>query len=123
MKQENLDTVNKIITHVNEAIQAAKDANDSVVGVIILDDEGDEMIAIAATPQGDLFGHYIFCGVPLVGKATDSPRALAEDLITYIEGFYDLGASVKSDITLDEETAKELGDRTAMSVAIQTGNF
>ena len=55
--------------------------------------------------------------------ATDSPRALAEDLITYIEGFYDLGASVKSDITLDEETAKELGDRTAMSVAIQTGNF
>lgn len=123
MKQENLDTVNKIITHVNEAIQAAKDANDSVVGVIILDDESDEMIAIAATPQGDLFGHYILRGVPLVGKATDSPRALAEDLITYIEGFYDLGASVKSDITLDEETAKELGDRTTMSVAIQTGNF
>lgn len=122
MKQENLDTVNKIITHVNEAIQAAKDANDSVVGVIILDDES-EMIAIAATPQGDLLGHYILRGVPLVGKATDSPRALAEDLITYIEGFYDLGASVKSDITLDEETAKELGDRTAMSVAIQTGNF
>ena len=123
MNQETLDSVNHVITLVNETIQAAKERNDSVVGTILIDEEHDELLTIAATPQGELLSHYVFNGVPLISKTTDSPRALAEDMLNYIDNFYAICAEVKDEIELDEETAEELGNRTAMSVAIRTGNL
>ena len=118
-----LDGVNHVITLVNETIHAAKEQNDSVVGTILIDEEHDEMITIAATPKGELLGSYVFHGVPLITKTTDSPRALAEDMLNYIDNFYDIGIAVESELELSEETAEALGDKTAMAVAIRTGGF
>jgi len=87
MEPTMLDGVNTVIANVNETIQAAKEQNDSVVGTILLDEEGGELITIAATPKGELLGSYVFHGVPLIVKETDSPRALAEDLLNYIDNF------------------------------------
>ena len=84
MQPTTLDGVNSDIAYVNETIQSAKEQNDSVVGTILIDEEYDEMITIAATPKGELLGSYVFNGVPIIVKETDSPRALAEDLLNYI---------------------------------------
>ena len=120
MNQETLDGVNRVITLVNETIHAAKERNDSVVGTIMIDEDHDEMLTIAATPQGELLAHYVFHGVPLIAKTTDSPRALAEDMLEYIDKFYAIGAAVEDEIELDEETAEELGNKTAMAVTVRT---
>lgn len=120
MNQETLDGVNHVITLVNETIHAAKERNDSVVGTIMIDEEHDEMLTIAATPRGELLAHYVFNGVPLIAKTTDSPRALAEDMLEYIDKFYAIGAAVEDEIELDEETAEELGNKTAMAVTVRT---
>ena len=119
MNQETLDGVNRVITLVNETIHAAKERNDSVVGTIMIDEDHDEMLTIAATPQGELLAHYVFNGVPLIAKTTDSPRALAEDMLGYIDKFYAIGAAVEDEIELDEETAEELGNKTAMAVTVR----
>lgn len=121
MEQTFLDSVNSVIARVNETIQAAKEQNDSVVGTILIDEEHDEMITIAATPKGELLGSYVFHGVPLITKTTDSPRALAEDLLGYIDNFYDIGIAVESELELSEETTEELGDKTVMAVTIRKG--
>lgn len=123
MEQTLLDGVNIVIAHVNETIQAAKEQNDSVVGTILIDEDHDEMITIAATPQGKLLASYVFHAVPIITKETDSPRALAEDLLNYIDKFYSIGAAVDSEIELDDETFGELEARTVMSIAMRTGDF
>lgn len=123
MEQTLLDGVNIVIAHINETIQAAKEQNDSVVGTILIDEEHDEMITIAATPQGELLASYVFHAVPIITKETDSPRALAEDLLNYIDKFYNIGAAVDSEIELDDETFGELEARTVMSIAMRTGDF
>lgn len=123
MEQTLLDGVNIVIAHINETIQAAKEQNDSVVGTILIDEEHDEMITIAATPQGELLASYVFHAVPIITKETDSPRALAEDLLNYIDNFYDIGAAVDSEIELDDETFGELEARTVMAIAMRTGDF
>mgnify|MGYP001748041314 CR=1 FL=1 len=118
-----LDGVNAVIARVNETIQAAKEQNDSVVGTILLDEEEGELITIAATPQGELLASYVFHGTPIIVKETDSPRALAEDLLGYIDNFYAIGAEVECEIELDDETAEKLGNESAMAVAIRLGEF
>lgn len=123
MEPTMLDGVNSVIARVNETIQAAKEQNDSVVGTILIDKEWDEMLVIAATPKGELCASYVFNGVPLVTKETDSPRALAEDMLNYIDNFYSIGIAVESEIELDEETSEELRDKSAMAVAMRTGEF
>ena len=123
MEQILLDGVNIVIAHINETIQAAKEQNDSVVGTILIDEDHDEMITIAATPQGKLLASYVFHAVPIITKETDSPRALAEDLLNYIDNFYAIGAAVDSEIELDDETFGELEAQTAMAVAMRTGDF
>lgn len=123
MEQTLLDGVNIVIAHINETIQAAKEQNDSVVGTILIDEEHDEMITIAATPQGKLLASYVFHAVPIIAKETDSPRALAEDLLNYIDNFYAIGAAVDSEIELDDETFGELEARTVMAIAMRTGDF
>lgn len=62
MEQTILDQVNSVIACVNETIQAAKEQNDSVVGTILIDEEHDELLTIAATPRGELLGSYVFHG-------------------------------------------------------------
>lgn len=123
MEPTTLDGVNSVIAYVNETIQSAKEQNDSVVGTILIDEEYDEMITIAATPKGELLGSYVFNGVPIIVKETDSPRALAEDLLNYIGQFYCLGASVECEIELDEETFEELKDKSYTEVTMRTGDF
>lgn len=123
MEQTMLDHVNTLIARVNETIQAAKEQNDSIVGILMIDEEYDEMLTIAATPQGELLATYVYNGVPMIAKETDSPRALAEDLLAYIDKFYSIGASIECEIELDEETAEELRDKTTMAVAIRTEDF
>lgn len=123
MEQTLLDGVNIVMAHVNETIQAAKEQNDSVVGTILIDEDHDEMITIAATPQGELLASYVFHGAPLITKETDSPRALAEDLLNYIDKFYSIGAEVDSEIELDDETFEALEAQTVMAVAMRTGDF
>lgn len=123
MEPTMLDGVNTVIVHVNETIQAAKEQNDSVVGTILIDEDHDEMITIAATPQGKLLASYVFHAVPIITKETDSPRALAEDLLNYIDKFYSIGAAVDSEIELDDETFGELEARTVMAIAMRTGDF
>lgn len=123
MEQTLLDGVNIVMAHINETIQAAKEQNDSVVGTILIDEDHDEMITIAATPQGELLASYVFHAVPIITKETDSPRALAEDLLNYIDKFYSIGAAVDSEIELDDETFGELEAQTAMAVAMRTGDF
>ena len=93
------------------------------MGTILIDEDHDEMITIAATPQGELLASYVFHGAPLITKETDSPRALAEDLLNYIDKFYSIGAAVDSEIELDDETFGELEARTVMSIAMRTGDF
>lgn len=123
MEQTFLDSVNSVIARVNETIQVAKEQNDSVVGTILIDEEYAEMLVIVATPKGELLASYVFNGVPLITKETDSPRALAEDLLGYIDNFYNIGIAVESEIELDEETSEELRDKSAMAVAMRTGDF
>ena len=123
MEPTMLDGVNAVIARVNETIQAAKEQNDSVVGTILLDEEEGELITIAATPQGELLASYVFHGTPIIVKETDSPRALAEDLLGYIDNFYAIGAAVDSEIELDDETFEELEAQTVMAVAMRTGDF
>ena len=123
MEPTMLDGVNIVMAHVNETIQAAKEQNDSVVGTILIDEDHDEMITIAATPQGELLASYVFHGASLITKETDSPRALAEDLLNYIDKFYSIGAEVDSEIELDDETFEELEAQTVMAVAMRTGDF
>lgn len=123
MNQEHRDSVNLIVKHVDESIQTAEAENESVVGVILINENKDDMLTIAATPQGVLYGQYVFCGVPIVGKATRSSRELAEDLITYIENFYALNAAVESDATLDAKTEHELGVEMAMVIHEQMEDF
>lgn len=123
MEQTILDQVNSVIACVNETIQAAKEQNDSVVGTILIDEEHDELLTIAATPRGELFGSYVFHGAPLITKTTDSPRALAEDLLGYIDNFYDISAAIEDEIKLNDETAEKLGNETAMAVAMRTGDL
>ena len=98
------------------------DGVNSVVAYVI-DEEYDEMITIAATPKGELLGSYVFNGVPIIVKETDSPRALAEDLLNYIDKLYSIGAAVDSEIELDDETFGELEARTVMAIAMRTGDF
>lgn len=81
------------------------------------------MLVIAATPKGELCASYVFNSVPLIAKETDSPRALAEDLLNYIDNFYSIGIAVESEIELDEESSEELRDKSAMAVAIRKGKF
>ena len=123
MEPTMLDGVNTVIAHVNETIQVAKEQNDSVVGTILIDEDHDEMITIAATPQGKLLASYVFHAVPIITKETDSPRALAEDLLNYIDKFYSIGVAVDSEIELDDETFGELEARTVMAIAMRTGDF
>lgn len=67
-------------------------------------------------------GFYIFRSVPLVRKVTDSPRDMAESLLTFIGQFYSLHGAVDDSIELSVEASTDLAGVAAMAGAETFGN-
>lgn len=116
------EQVNDMITACNEVIHEARKANETAAAVLEFDEREHEGLIISANPQGQMMGFYIFRSVPLVRKVTDSPREMAESLLTFIGQFYALHGSVDDSITLSDESAADLAGIAAMAGAEAFGN-
>lgn len=117
------EQVNDMITACNEVIHNARNANETAAAVLEFDEREHEGLIISANPQGQMMGFYIFRGVPLVRKVTDSPREIAESLLTFIGQFYELHEAVDDSITLSDESAAELAGVAAMAGAETFGGI
>lgn len=122
-EQYTTEQLNDIIDTCNEVIQKAKDANEPVAATLELSEDEQEGVILAANPQGQMMGFYVFRGVPLVRKVTDSPQYMAESLLTFIRQFYDIHGDVDDAIELSEESANELAGFAAMVGAEAFGGF
>ena len=122
-EQYTTEQLNDIINTCNEVIQKAKDANEPVAATLELSEDEQEGVILAANPQGQMMGFYVFRGVPLVRKVTDSPQYMAESLLTFISQFYDIHGDVDDAIELSEESANELAGFAAMVGAEAFGGF
>lgn len=122
-EQYTTEQLNDIIDTCNEVIQKAKDANEPVAATLELSEDEQEGVILAANPQGQMMGFYVFRGVPLVRKVTDSPQYMAESLLTFISQFYDIHGDVDDAIELSEESANELAGFAAMVGAEAFGGF
>jgi len=122
-EQYTTEQLNDIINTCNEVIQKAKDANEPVAATLELSENEQEGVILAANPQGQMMGFYVFRGVPLVRKVTDSPQYMAESLLTFISQFYDIHEDVDDTIELSEESANELAGFAAMVGAEAFGGF
>jgi hypothetical protein len=122
-EQYTTEQLNDIIDTCNEVIQKAKDANEPVAATLELSEDEQEGVILAANPQGQMMGFYVFRGVPLVRKVTDSPQYMAESLLTFISQFYDIHGDVDDAIELSKESANELAGFAAMVGAEAFGGF
>lgn len=122
-QQYTTEQLNDMITACNEVIHNARNANETAAAVLEFDEREREGLIISANPQGQMMGFYIFRGVPLVRKATDSPRDMAETLLSFIGKFYDLHGGVEDSITLSDESAAELAGVAAMAGAETFGGI
>lgn len=122
-EQYTTEQLNDIIDTCNEVIQKAKDANEPVAATLELSEDEQEGVILAANPQGQMMGFYVFRGVPLVRKVTDSPQYMAESLLTFISQFYDIHGDVDDAIELSEESANELAGFAAIVGAEAFGGF
>lgn len=122
-EQYTTEQLNDIIDTCNEVIQKAKDANEPVAATLELSEGEQEGVILAANPQGQMMGFYVFRGVPLVRKVTDSPQYMAESLLTFISQFYDIHGEDDDTIELSEESANELAGFAAMVGAEAFGGF
>lgn len=122
-EQYTTEQLNDIIDTCNEVIQKAKDANEPVAATLELSENEQEGVILAANPQGQMMGFYVFRSVPLVRKVTDSPQYMAESLLTFISQFYDIRGDVDDTIELSEESANELAGFAAMVGAEAFGGF
>ena len=122
-EQYTTEQLNDLISACNEIIHEARQANETAAGVLELDELEREGIIISANPQGQMMGFYVFRQVPLVRKATDSPREMAESLLTFIEQFYTLHGSVEDTIELPDEAAADLAGTAAMAGAETFGGM
>ena len=122
-EQYTTEQLNDIIDTCNEVIQKAKDANEPVAATLELSENEQEGVILAANPQGQMMGFYVFRSVPLVRKVTDSPQYMAESLLTFISKFYDIRGDVDDTIELSEESANELAGFAAMVGAEAFGGF
>lgn len=68
-------------------------------------------------------GFYIFRGTPIIRKVTDSPREMAESLLTFIGQFYQLHGAVDDSITLSVEASADLAGVAAMAGAETFGGI
>lgn len=116
-EQYTTEQLNDMITACNEIIHEARNANETAAGVLEMDEIEREGIIISANPQGQMMGFYIFRGVPLVRKATDSPRDMAESLLTFITQFYALHGGVEDSVELSDEVAADLAGTASMAGA------
>ena len=117
---EQLDDV---ITACNEIIHGARKANETAAVVLEFDEREHEGIIVSTNPQGQMMGFYIFRGVPIVRKVTDSPRDMAESLLTFIGQFYDLHGSVNDSLELSDDVVADLAGAVAMAGAETFGGF
>lgn len=121
-QQYTTEQVNDMITACNEVIHEARQANETAAAVLEFDKTENEGLIISANPQGQMMGFYVFRSVPLVRKVTDSPRKMAESLLTFIGQFYTLHGSVDDSIELSVEVAADLAGVAAMAGAETFGN-
>ena len=122
-EQYTTEQLNDMITACNEIIHEARNANETAAGVLEMDEIEREGIIISANPQGQMMGFYIFRGVPLVRKATDSPRDMAESLLTFITQFYALHGGVEDSVELSDEVAADLAGTASMAGAETFGGL
>ena len=88
-----------------------------------MDENEHEGLIISANPQGQMMGFYIFRGTPIIRKVTDSPREMAESLLTFIGQFYQLHGAVDDSITLSVEASADLAGVAAMAGAETFGGI
>ena len=122
-QQYTTEQLNDMITACNEVIHEARQANETAAAVLEFDKTENEGLIISANSQGQMMGFYIFRGVPLVRKATDSPRDMAETLLSFIGQFYALHGGVKDSIELSDEVAADLAGTAAMAGAETFGGM
>lgn len=122
-QQYTTEQLNDFITACNEVIHESRKANETAAAVLEMDENEHEGLIISANPQGQMMGFYIFRGVPLVRKATDSPRDMAESLLTFIGQFYQLHGAVDDSITLSVEASADLAGVAAMAGAETFGGM
>ena len=122
-QQYTTEQLNDLITACIEIIHEARNANETAAGVLEMDEIEREGIIISANPQGQMMGFYIFRGVPLVRKATDSPRDMAESLLTFITQFYALHGGVEDSVELSDEVAADLAGTASMAGAETFGGL
>lgn len=122
-EQYTTEQLNDMITACNEIIHEARNANETAAGVLEMNEIEREGIIISANPQGQMMGFYIFRGVPLVRKATDSPRDMAESLLTFITQFYALHGGVEDSVELSDEVAADLAGTASMAGAETFGGL
>lgn len=122
-EQYTTEQLNDLISACNEIIHEARKANETAAGVFEMDELEREGIIISANPQGQMMGFYVFRGVPLVRKATDSPREMAESLLTFIGQFYQLHGGVSDSIELSDEVAADLAGTASMAGAETFGGI
>ena len=122
-EQYTTEQLNDLISACNEIIHEARNANETAAGVLEMDEIEREGIIISANPQGQMMGFYIFRGVPLVRKATDSPRDIAESLLTFITQFYALHGGVEDSVELSDEIAADLAGTASMAGAETFGGL
>lgn len=122
-EQYTTEQLNDLISACNEIIHEARNANETAASVLEMDEIEREGIIISANPQGQMMGFYIFRGVPLVRKATDSPRDMAESLLTFITQFYALHGGVEDSVELSDEIAADLAGTASMAGAETFGGL
>lgn len=122
-QQYTTEQLNDFISACNEIIHEARQANETAAGVLELDENEREGIIISANPQGQMMGFYVFRTVPLVRKATDSPRDMAESLLSFIGQFYTLHGSIDDSVELSDEASADLAGTAAMAGAETFGGM
>lgn len=122
-QQYTTEQLNDMITACNEVIHEARKENETAAAVLEFDENEREGLIISANPQGQMMGFYVFRSVPLIRKVTDSPREMAESLLTFIGQFYSLHGSVDDSITLSDESAADLAGVAAMAGAETFGGM
>lgn len=122
-QQYTTEQLNDLISACNEIIHEARQANETAAGVLELNENEREGIIISANPQGQMMGFYIFRQTPLVRKATDSPRDMAETLLSFIGQFYELHGSVDDSVGLSDEASADLAGTAAMAGAETFGGL
>lgn len=116
-EQYTTEQLNDLISACNEIIHEARNANETAAGVFEMDELEREGIIISANPQGQMMGFYVFRQTPIVRKVTDSPREMAETLLSFIGKFYALHGGVEDSVELSDEAAADLAGTASMAGA------